>query len=861
MRTHWDSAETVTRKRGRAGRILASIAQAPVSVSCILLVAVLGSVAGDFGAGTRVPLAATARSFPEHWWVLLSSAFVARNPTSLLIGIALLLCVGVPVERRIGSRRFAVAAVAGQIVGVAAAIGFVTVSAGLMGDWVGQITGNVFAGPTGLVCAALMASTASMTTLWRRRIRLGLLALVMLLALYNGGFADLVRLFAAAVGALIGPLLSGRRPRTPHPVGSRHERRVLIALLVAATAVGPVVAGLAPHAVGPLSVLRYLLTNIQPVDPDTLQTLCAYPALARDCAAAGLQLRAGAGGTFMAVLPSFLLLLFADGLRRGRRAAWAGTLFIQGALSAIAVATIIAVLQPSAADTSAAEGLAAGEAGAHGHPLALVLPLLLPLLLAVLLVSRRKLFTVRAPQGTYRRLAVLLAGLAAVLALAYFGAALALAQEFNPRPGPGEILADIPDRFLPLAYMFDLTPAFVPLSPGAVAVYEGVGIVFWAVAGAALLRTFLQPAHNRYSLDEDRARAIIKAEGGSTLSWMTTWPGNRYWFTSNGQGFVAYRVIGGIALTLGPPVGPRRDQEKTFDDFTAHCTTNGWSPCFYSVPGDLMNHASARGWAGVQVAQETILDLEHLTFKGKKFQDIRTAMNNAAKAGVRAEWIAYATAPRPVQAQIQEISEEWVEDKNIPEMGFTLGSLDELDDPEVRCLVAIDKDKKVHAVTSWLPVYSGGTIIGWTLDVIRRRSTALRASAEFLIASAALTLRDEGFRFISLSGAPLAPPPREDRGSGPTPPPNPMDRLLEGLGSSLEPVYGFRSLLGFKSKFQPRYVPLYMVYPDPAALPAIGRAVTRAYLPEIGFDQGLSLAGTLLQSMLSRLRRRQTPRR
>ncbi|MFJ4207864.1 bifunctional lysylphosphatidylglycerol flippase/synthetase MprF [Paenarthrobacter sp. NPDC089675] len=851
-----DSAEKVTQKRPHVRRVLAGVAASPVSITCILLVGILGTVIAASGDGARIPMAATARSFPEHWWVLLTSAFWARNPTSSLIGILLLLSIGVLVERRIGSRQFAVAAVTGQVAGVAAAMGFVAVSASVMGDWVGQISGNVFAGPTALVFAALMASTASMTTLWRRRIRVGVFALLLLLALYNGGFADLVRLLSATVGALMGPLLSGRRPRTPHPVSSRHERRVLIALLVAATAIGPVVAGLAPHAVGPLSVLRYLLTNIQPVDPETLQKLCAYPALARDCAAAALQLRAGAGGTFMAVLPSFLLLLFADGLRRGRRAAWAGTLLIQAALSAIAVATIIAVLQPAAVDTAASEGISAGDSAAHGHPLALVLPLLLPLLLAVLLLSRRKLFTVRAPRGTYRRLAFFIAGLAAVLAVTYAGAAMAMAQDFSPAPGPGGILADIPDRFLPLGYMFDLAPAFVPLSPRAVVLYEGVGIVFWAVTGAALLRTFLRPAHNVHSLDEDRARAIIKMQDGGTLSWMTTWPGNRYWFSPGGRSFVAYRVIGGIALTLGPPVGPRGDVEKTFDEFTAHCTANGWSPCFYSVPGQLQIHATARGWAGVQVAQETILDLEHVTFKGKKFQDIRTSMNNAAKAGVRAEWTTYAGAPRTVQAQIQEISEEWVEDKSIPEMGFTLGSLDELDDPEVRCLVAIDRDKKVHAVTSWLPVYRNGAIIGWTLDLIRRRGTALRGSAEFLIASAAITLRDESYEFISLSGAPLAPPRQDDRSKEPAPTSNAMDRLLEGLGATLEPVYGFRSLLGFKSKFQPRYVPLYMVYPDPAALPAIGRAVTRAYLPEVGFEQGLSLTRTLLRSVLSRIGRR-----
>jgi lysylphosphatidylglycerol synthetase-like protein (DUF2156 family) len=563
----------------------------------------------------------------------------------------------------------------------------------------------------------------------------------------------------------------------------------------------------------------------------------------------------------MAVLPSFLLLLLADGLRRGRRFAWAAALLIQAALSVLAAITIAGVLQPSAPDTAAGEGIGAMDAAIYGHPLTLVLPLLLPVLLSTVLLSVRSLFPVQAPAGTYLRLGGVTAATAGVLGLAYILAGLALARDFSPVPGVTDLLADVPDRFLPLGYMLDLSPAFVPQSPLAVLLYEGIGILFWAATGTLILKTFLRPAHNGHGNDEDRARGILKSHESSTLSWMTTWPGNTYWFSATGQSFIAYRVIGGIALTLGPPAGPKSATETSFEEFTAYCAANGWTPCFYSVPQNLSDYASARGWGAVQVAQETILDLKSLAFKGKKFQDIRTAMNNAAKAGVRAEWTSYRTAPLTVQAQVQAISEEWVADKKIPEMGFTLGSLDELNDPEVRCLLAIDNDRTVHAVASWLPVYRNGRIVGWTLDFIRRRSTAIRASTEFLIASAALTLKDEGCEFISLSGAPLARLPQsQENNSGPPPAVSVIDRLLDRLGVVLEPAYGFRSLLTFKAKFQPRYSPLYLLYPDAAALPAIGNAITRAYLPGIGIGQGMSLARTLLSSAISRTRRMQIRR-
>jgi lysylphosphatidylglycerol synthetase-like protein (DUF2156 family) len=106
---------------------------------------------------------------------------------------------------------------------------------------------------------------------------------------------------------------------------------------------------------------------------------------------------------------------------------------------------------------------------------------------------------------------------------------------------------------------------------------------------------------------------------------------------------------------------------------------------------------------------------------------------------------------------------------------------------------------------------------------------------EFLIASACLAFREEGARFVSLSGAPLA---RSGAGS----PARPVDRALESLGRVMEPYYGFRSLHAFKAKFQPRHVPLYLAYRDEADLPRIGLALSRAYLPDVRLRELAKLA-------------------
>jgi lysylphosphatidylglycerol synthetase-like protein (DUF2156 family) len=107
---------------------------------------------------------------------------------------------------------------------------------------------------------------------------------------------------------------------------------------------------------------------------------------------------------------------------------------------------------------------------------------------------------------------------------------------------------------------------------------------------------------------------------------------------------------------------------------------------------------------------------------------------------------------------------------------------------------------------------------------------------EFLVASAADRMREDGVERLSLSAAPLAQAaegPQANDG---------VQSLLDLVGGVLEPVYGFRSLLRFKQKFGPELHPLVLAYPDPVALPAIGIAVVRAYLPDLSLRQAVALA-------------------
>lgn len=827
-----------------------SASRAPVTVAFTAAFWIAGAVSESLLSGPEEPLAGwvilSSSSLPEHWPAVLLSGFWAAGLPGYLGGTVLLLLAGLPCERLMGSARFAAAAVSTQLLGALLAIAFSHAANALAGDWSRALESESYVGPVAWICGAAAAASTRLSTLWRRRLRVGLFTLLVLLALYGGSFQSVTVLAAAVVGGFGGPLLFGRRPVLPgRLVSSRREARVLVALVVAASAAGPVISALSSQAVGPLAVLRYLSTSVEVTDPQTLAALCSDPSQHMQCRSAQLQLRAGPAGFFLATLPQVLLLVFADGLRRGRRFAWLAALLLQGVMTIIGAARVLRHL------TGADQGWHY-LLGTAQHALSLTLPMLVPLAVFVLLAATRSLFTVSAPPGVYRRLTVRAAAAAVLLSALYVLGGLLDPDGFTPAATAAALAADLPGRFLPVLELTTAAPQLLPAAAPASLLYEGVGVVFWVFVCLLLLRSFLQPAPPGSAHDADRARALLKAHGGGTMAWMTLWQGNTYWFSPSGNSYVAFRADLGVALTVGQPVGPPEDLRPAVEAFTAFCTANGLAACFYSVNREVEDITSGLGHSRLQVAEETVLPLGSLEFKGRKFQDIRTALNHARRAGIEARWIDYSTAPLALLDQLHAISEEWVADKKMPEMGFTLGGLDEVADPEVRCLVAVDRDGTVHAVTSWLPIYRDGQVIGWTLDFMRRRSAGFRSGMDFLIASAAVLLQDEGFELLSLSGAPLARAAGARTGTEtgqPAADSSLLDSVLDLLGTTLEPVYGFRSLLAFKAKFQPQYVPLYMTYLDPASLPAIGNAVARAYLPKISLSQGFTLVRRIVDGV------------
>lgn len=327
--------------------------------------------------------------------------------------------------------------------------------------------------------------------------------------------------------------------------------------------------------------------------------------------------------------------------------------------------------------------------------------------------------------------------------------------------------------------------------------------------------------------DVDAVKDALRAHGGGTLSWMATWEGNAYARVAGGV--VAYQRRNGVALALADPIGPPDARGEAVADFIRAAEGAGLVPCFFSAD-EATRAAVPAGWRSLVVADDTIVDLPGLEFTGKQWAPVRTSLNRAGREDMTFRLTRLKDEPWGIRQQLRAISEAWVGDKDLPEMRFTLGTLEEAADPEVRVALAVAPNGDVDGFLSWLPVYGeGGAVRGWTLDLMRRREGGFGPVMEFLIGASARQFSEEGAEIMSLSGAPLAHEYPPDAGL--------IATLSDRLSEALEPVYGFASLHRFKQKFHPRYETLYLLYRDESDLARIGGALTRAFLPDATLRQ------------------------
>ena len=718
-----------------------------------------------------------------RWSTIFTGAFFTPRLVIYIPVLLLLILAAGTYERRVGHWRTLLVVIGGQALGALVTAGFLRIFTDSGWTWAVELGRETDLGISAGGYAVIAALTAVMQPVWRRRVRVGLSAFLVVMVFESGLLWDVEHLAAWTIGLVAGPFLVGRRPQLPRLGFGPRTQRALVALIIAVSAVASLIDAAFPGNGGPFHT-----GDIDREHPTSV--------------------------TLVIIVSAILRLIAADGLRRGRRVAW---VFVT-ALFGVSFVGLFFV-EPSA------------ERTAHFFIVGGQLLLLLATYRAFTARSRRKSLRIVA-----RRLFIVAVCLFAYTALGFW----ALKEEFVPEATPADMIGEFFSRLV-----FQPSGNIEPQTRAAdwfVTSIGAVWIVTIIITGVGLIYQSRRP---RPIPDEDtRLRALLSKYPSSSIAWMLTWKGNTIWFSTDGETAIGYRIVGSVALCLGDPVGPLGTRAAALKEFDEYCFRHGWLPCLFAAGTATAEAAPDLGWKAVQVAEDGVVHLEHLEFKGKQWQDIRTAINKAGKQDVRLVVTKWADAKPVVTDQLTVISGAWVADKSLPEMGFTLGGLEEADDPAVRLHLAVDADETIEGFTSWMPVSENDEVRGWTLDLMRRRDQGFRPVMEFMIGASAMQLKEEGYRFISLSAAPLAKAPDSLSGNSDQ---KVLQKLLDFLGDALEPYYGFQSLFAFKRKFQPELLPMYLVYPDETALAEIGIAVARAYMPDATLKDWVSMTAQMLR--------------
>lgn len=765
-----------------------------------------------------------------------SSGITSPTLVGALGSTLFVLVLGFVTERFLGWARYLLIVLASQAVTVPVGLGLCRVLLDGTSLWHHELTAGNYLSPSAWIFTASMVASARMSTLWRRRIRVIAFGYVTAALLFTGTIANLVAFTGTVLGFIAGKLAfqQGRRLFKFSGVVSLREQRFLVAFLIACVTFVPLIVSFHAESHDPFlraSQLVWQSTEVQ----ITNYHACETPDSQQCFEAVKMANQRGVGSAIISLLPGLLQLLFTYGLLRGRRAAWVGALLAQVAnLMLVAIQFItVDIAQVRMEFNILSTSFAA-----------------IPWLVCFLvLVFTRRLFRVRTNRKNTRLcLSITLAG-TVLASLFWIVGSLSLPQAFTPQATLALSLQQLPSQLLPP--VLSILPPFyvVPVTTAGWFISSWTVVIMWTALTTAFVFLLFGTDSRIQSADRQRAREILLHGSGDHLSFMTLWEGNSYFFDEDG--YVAYQLRGEVAVTLGEPVvAAGGDGERLASAFERFSLKNGWHCAWYSV-SEGFNRPE---YHKLHVAEESVLHADQVGFTGKKFQNVRTARNNAAKEGITARWTSWEEIDLEMREKIAALSEEWVAQKALPEMGFTLGTVEELQVPGTKLLLAVDESEVLHGVTSWLPVYQQGQLVGYTLDFMRRDRGGFRAVMEFLLAEALVQAVSEGLEWVSLSGAPLA------KGNGQANP-SLLDTLLSKAGNSIEPLYGFQSLANSKYKFHPHHQGWYLAYADELALGAIALAVVSCYLPSLRATDTLNTVKLWLEAQRENHKPRPEPQR
>ena len=318
-----------------------------------------------------------------------------------------------------------------------------------------------------------------------------------------------------------------------------------------------------------------------------------------------------------------------------------------------------------------------------------------------------------------------------------------------------------------------------------------------------------------YPREMDRARQLLSRHGRSSQDFFKVRPDKSYFFSTDDQCFLAYRVGRDLAVVLGDPVGPDTAIEGIVRDFTQFCYDNGWGVAFHQAMPDYLDVYERSGFKKLKVGDDAIVDLTQFTLEGKAAKTFRSKVNQLEKEGVHTQ---YYEPPIPpiLMAQIREVSDEWLQIPGRRERQFTLGMFEEEYLASTPLFTAEDSGGHVLAFVNLVPSYRSGEA---TIDLMRRRTEAPNGIMDYVFVKLFLRCKGQGLERFNLGMAPMAGFQEQEEAT-------PEERAIHAFFQHLNFLFSFKGLLAYKAKFATAWEPRYLIYRNILDLPRVAMAIS-----------------------------------
>ncbi len=352
-------------------------------------------------------------------------------------------------------------------------------------------------------------------------------------------------------------------------------------------------------------------------------------------------------------------------------------------------------------------------------------------------------------------------------------------------------------------------------------------LLLGVAAALSLLFAWLAPWRYRFSAAErerEHAHALVDLFGTDTLSPFSLRADKSYFFDPADRAFLAYRVVAGVAVVSGDPVGDEAALDSLLERFIAFARDRDWRIAVLGVGEEHLDLYRRHGLQALYHGDEAVVETAAFSLEGRAIRKVRQSVSRLNTAGYACETRYAGEIAEDMRAELEQVAISWRGDE--PERGFTmeLDGLFRLDNNDALFVIGRDREGAVAGFLHFALCPAGSAL---SLSSMPRLRTTPNGFNEWLIVNAIAWAAEHGIERVSLNFAPFAALFNANTGL------TRWQRLQRKALESMKFHFQLDSLLAFNDKFSPSWLHRYVVFESRRDLPRVGLAglAAEGYVP------------------------------